>query len=242
MKPICSKRNINEISHDYSKFKPAEENTYAQNESDSNADTCCLGKNFAIMSYTSRTADVYPYDSSYAPIQNVPIVSGATAYDHPSTGQTWLLIINEGLFYGNKLDHTLINPNQIRHYQIEYWDNPYDKEHDLEIHIPGILSIPMFQLGTKLQFQTRSPTAYELNNISSEFRIQLTSAKEWNPETVLLSSLNTNKNDTPFHRINENGDSIYADPTSDEALLHSISPHIVKLQVMCIINYTIVSL
>ena len=86
-------------------------------------------------------------------------MSAATAYDNPVTGYTWLLIINEGLFYRNKLGHTLLNPNQIRHYQIDYWDNPYDKQHDLSIVIPGVLTIPMFQVGTKLQFQTRSPTA-----------------------------------------------------------------------------------
>ena len=50
------------------------------NESDSNADTCCLGKNWTILNYTSRTADVYPYDNAYTPMKDVPIVSGATAY------------------------------------------------------------------------------------------------------------------------------------------------------------------
>ena len=54
---------------------------------------------------------MYPYDSSYEPISDVPIVSGATAYDDPDTGLTWLLIINNGLYYGNKIDDTLINPN-----------------------------------------------------------------------------------------------------------------------------------
>ena len=52
------------------------------------------------------------------PIVGVPIVSGATAWDDPVTGQTYILIINEGLYYGNKMDHSLINPNQIRDYGI----------------------------------------------------------------------------------------------------------------------------
>ncbi|KAI2503573.1 hypothetical protein MHU86_10860 [Fragilaria crotonensis] len=56
-------------------------NTSADNECDTNADTCCLGKNFVVLNATYRTADVYAYDSSIKPIENVPIVTGATAYD-----------------------------------------------------------------------------------------------------------------------------------------------------------------
>ena len=58
--------------------------------------------------------------------------------------------MNEGLFYGNKIDRTIINPNQIRHYQIYYWDNTYDRLHNFSIVIPGVLVIPIFQIGTKL--------------------------------------------------------------------------------------------
>lgn len=97
----------------------------SNNETDSNADTCCL-------EYTTRTADVFPYDDSYEPITNVPIVSGATAYTNDE-GETFILVINEDLYYGDKLDHSLINPNQVRHNHIHYWDNPYDKERPLSI-------------------------------------------------------------------------------------------------------------
>ena len=75
--------------------------------------------NFIILKYTNRTADVYAYDTSYAPLEGVPIVSGATAFDDTTTGLTYILIINEGLYYGSKLDHSLINPNQVRHYGID---------------------------------------------------------------------------------------------------------------------------
>jgi hypothetical protein len=54
-------------------------NTVAENECDTNADTCCLGRNFVVLHATYRTADVYAYDASIQPIENVPIVTGATA-------------------------------------------------------------------------------------------------------------------------------------------------------------------
>ena len=91
------------------KTKPG---TIARNEADTNADTCCLGTNFTVLSYTSRTADVYPYDPSYEPVRSVPIVTGATTYHHPN-GEAFIIIINEALYYGDKLDHSLINPNQV---------------------------------------------------------------------------------------------------------------------------------
>ena len=101
---------------DYGNFKSAKPLTIAWNEGDSNADTCCLGKNFMVLEYTQRTADVFPYDSSYSPITNAPIVTEVTAWDVPKDNSTWLLITNEDLFYGDKLDHSLLNPNQICHF------------------------------------------------------------------------------------------------------------------------------
>ena len=91
----------------------------AVNECDTNADTCCLGKNFIVLSFTSRAADVYPYDKSYKPIEGIPIVKGATAYDDPITGLTYILVFHEALYYGLKMDHSLINPNQVRSYGVD---------------------------------------------------------------------------------------------------------------------------
>ena len=99
----------------------------AANECDTNADTCCLGKNFVILEFTQRAANIYAYIKDIAPIVGVPIVSGGTAWDDPVTGQTYILVINKGLYHGNKMDYSLIKPNQIRDYGISLWDNAYDK-------------------------------------------------------------------------------------------------------------------
>jgi hypothetical protein len=73
-------------------------NTTASNECDTNADTCCLGKNFIILHHTSRSADVYAYDKSIKPLEGIPIVAGATAYDDEVTNLTYILIFNEVLY------------------------------------------------------------------------------------------------------------------------------------------------
>jgi hypothetical protein len=177
-----------------------EAGTYAHNECDTNADTCCLGKNFVIVEYTRRAADVYSYDKSIKPIENVPIVSGATAWDDPMTGETFILIINEALYYGNKLDHSLINPNQVRHYGINFWDNPYDKVNGTKIDIDDAVTIKLRTIGTKILFESRSPSEQELRNCH---KIHITSKREWNPETVALSKIGSSRTDDTVDGLKE---------------------------------------
>ena len=157
--------------------------TTAENECDSNADTCCLGPNFVILEYTRRTADVYSYDKSAKPIENVPIVSAATAWDDPITGETYILVIKEALYYGTKLDHSLLNPNQIRSYGFNLWDNPYDDLRGLEIEADASVTVKMETKGTKVLFQSRSPTTEELRQCH---HIELPSRTEWNPTSVSM--------------------------------------------------------
>ena len=184
---ITVKRIISTVANTNSHSEP-EAGTLAVNECDTNADTCCLGKNFVILQLTQRAADVYAYTKDIAPIKGVPIVSGATAWDDPVTGQTYILVINEGLYYGNKMDHSLINPNQIRDYGIPLWDNAYDKSRngELSIELEEAIKIRMRSQGTKILFESRAPSKEELEQCT---KIQLTSKKEWNPHQVKMSEV-----------------------------------------------------
>ena len=38
----------------------------------------------------------------------------------------YLLIFHESLWMGNKLDHTLVNPNQLQAYGVSVQDNPFN--------------------------------------------------------------------------------------------------------------------
>ena len=188
--------------------------TAGMNECDTNADTCCLGTNWKVLEYTIRTADVYSYDHSQRPIQGVPIVTGITSWDDPATGETLLLVINEALFYGKKLNHSLINPNQLRSYGVDVWDNPFDKERGLCIRIDEI-TIPMSTKGTKIRFETRVPTDQEMRGSRM---IELTSKQEWNPGVVSLGSMLTNS------------DEARRDPWDDQVLLGEIENSFLNLR------------
>ena len=80
---------------------------------DSNADNFCLGTNSIVMTMTERTSNVYPYDTLYESMCNVPIVTGASTYTDINTGRLLITVINKVLYYGKKLGHFMINPNQL---------------------------------------------------------------------------------------------------------------------------------
>ena len=221
---ISSQKSTNSSSN----INQPQPGVVARNEMDSNADTCCLGTNFVILKITQRTADVYPYDSSYEPLHNVPIVTGATVYTDRSTGASMILVVNEGLYYGEKLDHSLINPNQLRHHETQVWDNPFDPLRDLFMETDEGEAIELKTSGTKVYFETRTPTTRELDTLP---HVHLTSSFEWNPHDVVLGKLTSKPAmNTNFIRDTSTGDYTYKEVSSDEATLHSISTVLTDLK------------
>ena len=60
------------------------------------------------MKMAERTANVYQYDTSYETMCNVSIIIGASTYTDINKGRYFIIVINEALYYGKKLnfDHT----------------------------------------------------------------------------------------------------------------------------------------
>lgn len=82
-------------------------------ELDSHADTTRAGANCLIISTTEQVVDVTPYNKKYEPKTNVPVVKAATVYTESHTGTTYILVMNQALYFPD-LDHCLLNPNQMR--------------------------------------------------------------------------------------------------------------------------------
>ena len=95
-------------------------------ELDSHADTFVAGRNCLVMHYTERVCDVMPYSEEYAPKNNIPIVQVATGYT-TACGKRYILIFNEALHIP-ELEHSLMNPNQLRNYGVEVQDNPFSSD------------------------------------------------------------------------------------------------------------------
>ena len=64
-----------------------------------------------VLAYTGKEYEVLPYADKYNAIRNVPVVTGVTVWTNSLDGASILFVFNEALWMGDRLHHTLINPN-----------------------------------------------------------------------------------------------------------------------------------
>jgi hypothetical protein len=98
---------------DLSKVYNSADSDKDQTELDSHADTCVAGANTTPLWFTDQTVSVSPFIGEYKPLQDIPVASVTTAWDNPADGSTLLLLINEALYFGDRMLHSLICPNQL---------------------------------------------------------------------------------------------------------------------------------
>ena len=130
-------------------------------EIDNHADTTCFGKNFRVIQLTSEVCTVSPYLSEYESLSDIPICTAATAVDLDS-GETIILEFGQGLWFGERMEHSLINPNQCRSFGIRVCDDPTDGNRKLGMELSDDYVVPFTMRGTTCNFLSRSPTLSEL--------------------------------------------------------------------------------
>jgi hypothetical protein len=141
----------------------------ANAELDSHADTVVAGSSCKVLEFTEKCCDVYPYSDQYDPVQNVPIAKVATAYDHPVTGETFILVFGQALYMGDSMEHTLICPNQARFNGVVIDDVPRhlspNKSSTHSIFFPNEnVQIPLCLNGVISCFPTCFPTDKEIQD------------------------------------------------------------------------------
>ena len=67
-----------------------------------------------------------PYSEEYAPIKDVPVATDCY-------GVTTILVCHQMLWFGTKLNHSLINPNQLRLGGTSVFDDPTQKKFGIEL-------------------------------------------------------------------------------------------------------------
>ena len=152
-------------------------------ELDTHADTTVLGSNCVVLSYTGKECEVSPYSSEYEAVWNVPVVTGATVWTNTTDDMANLLTFHESLWMGDKLDHMLVDPNQIRAYGVSIQDNPFDTN-PLSITTDDA-SIELYLERTSICGDTQTPTESELGQLP---RLILTSPHDWDPHNVCFPS------------------------------------------------------
>jgi hypothetical protein len=138
-------------------------------------------QNFVPLSYTRRICDMTPYNAKHGKAeQNVPIIKGDMAYTSQEDGQTSILIVKEGLWFGPKLSHSLLNQNQLQYNGVMVWDNPFDGPNPISIeHLE--LTIPLHTSGMNIFLDTRTPTQCKMD--SCPHIELLTCDGKWNPQS-----------------------------------------------------------
>ena len=114
------------------------------------------------MHFTGKECDVAPYTDKYKTIKSVQIFQAATAEDNPETGDTTILILNKAIWISKTMDHTLVNPNQLRAYGMTVQDNPFTEAQNFKATENYDFMLPLSSKGTILRVTTRTPTYKEL--------------------------------------------------------------------------------
>ncbi len=151
------------------------------NKLDTHTDTCTLGRNFIKLYDTMQTVSIIPYTPKYEAVHDIPVVTAATAVQLQSSGETIILVINQGLWFGDTLDNSLINPNQLWHHGTVVADNHFDPK-GIYIGADGE-RIPLVAKGTTLYFDSKTPTQHELGMCR---HIHLMSEHNWDPHSVVF--------------------------------------------------------
>ena len=105
------------------------------------------------------------------------------------------MVTNEALYYGKKLDHSLINPNQLRCYKTMVWDNPFDLYRDLCIEKGDGNTIDLTPDETNIGFSSHVPTDEELRTLP---HIEVIAGSKCNLNTVKLGKVSMDRNDYAF--------------------------------------------
>ena len=153
-----------------------EPNFTAKCELDSHADTIVAGGNCLLLNHTDRACTVHAYDQSLQPKSDVPIVKAATGFTSRD-GRNYILVFNEALWMPN-LNHSLINPNQLRENGVEVQDNPYASAPMTINTCDEEFRICLESKGTTIYFSSWLPS---LEDLSTYPHIIMSSDREWNP-------------------------------------------------------------
>ena len=163
-------------------------------ELDSHADTSVVGCDTALLIHDYETpVQVQGYNGDVGERSNCRFVSAVVAYDHPASGDVYMLVIHQAILIPS-MSHNLLCPMQLRDHGLTVNDepkymalNPTDEHHaitfrDHNTQGGGPLRIPLELHGVTSYFPSRKPTKEEYENTPEDLCVELTAeAPDWDP-------------------------------------------------------------
>ena len=152
----------------------------APSEVDNHADTHVFGRNFRVYFTASKRCTVSPLLSEYSNQLDVPIVAVATEVDLDNVS-TVVIIFGHSLWFGYRMDKSIINPDQCRNYDIIVCNVTTDKYIEIGLAIDDNLFIPTDMDITTCGFDSICPTMGEMESCK---RITVSHETDWYPLMV----------------------------------------------------------
>ncbi len=160
---------------------------------DTHANNTVLGDCCLLIHDTGRKVDVSGFSTALGSIE-LPIVSGAVAYDHPITGKVYILVFLQAI-YCRQMDNHLICPMQCRVNGVVINDtpkmcvpNPDDSTHSSTVADPldqdATLHIPLILKGVTSCFCVRRPTTIEFEGEYIPKLDMTYESPEWDPSDL----------------------------------------------------------
>lgn len=129
---------------------------------------------------------------------DIPVATCATAWTCPESGVTNILVFHQMLYFGDRLQHSLLCPNQMRDHGTIVQDTPtyFDgqSKHGITVYNDDqeeSLFIPLRLQGVFSVFDTRAPTLTELEKCK---HFVATSNDEWNPHSERFGTTHIPRN------------------------------------------------
>jgi len=149
---------------------------------------CCL-----LIHDTGRKVDVSGFSTALGLIE-LPIVSGAVAYDHPINGKVYILVFHQAI-YCRQMDNHLICPMQCRVNGVVINDMPKmcvpnqdNSTHSIAVADPldqdATLHIPLILKGVTSCFCVRRPTTIEFEDEDIPKLDMTYEPPEWDPSDL----------------------------------------------------------
>ena len=151
------------------------------------------------MIFTGEICNVTSFSTELDAIKDVEVCSACTAITLESTGQTLILEFGQGLWFGSRMKHSLINPNQCRSFGIPICDDPTDPYRKIGIGREGDSTfIPLETRGTILYFESFVPSDEDIQNC---LRVQMSDPEYWDPSNpTFIKEVTINQvNKSEFH-------------------------------------------
>jgi hypothetical protein len=120
-----------------------------------------------VLEYNGQVAKVSGFANNMEALQDILIVKAALAYDDPNTGETFVFIIKQALYFGDHFNHILLNHNQICSYGVTVDAIPkhlsLSSSHAIIIKEEN-LTIPLSLNRIISYFNVRTTSIYEVDN------------------------------------------------------------------------------